>query len=132
VAHREYLPAPGYSVEGTPAPPSTYLSHVIGYMNEITQEELGRMAGRGDTSYRLGDYIGRRGLERFYESKLRGVDGWQKEVVNARGETLPELNRLLGEQDRRQEARPGSNLQLSIDVRLEEEAEKLFPAGRRG
>jgi penicillin-binding protein 2 len=131
VAHREYLRAPEYLVEGQKAPPATYLSHVLGYMNEITQEELDRLAARGDTAYRLGDYIGRRGLERFYEARLRGRDGMRKEVVNARGETIPELNRLLGEQERTVPPRPGHNLQLSIDLRLEEEAERVFP-GRAG
>ncbi|HVE86733.1 MAG TPA: penicillin-binding protein 2, partial [Myxococcales bacterium] len=131
VAHRQYLGAPERQVEGAVVPPSTYLSHVIGYLNEITQEELDKRASGGDTTYRLGDYIGRRGLERFYEPVLRGTDGWQKEVVNARGETLPELSRLLGEQDRRLEPTPGSNLQLSIDLRLEQEAERVFP-GRAG
>jgi len=131
VAHRQYKDAPQHAVEGEKAPPSTYLSHVIGYMNEITQEELDKRASGGDVTYRLGDYIGRRGLERYYEQKLRGTDGWRKEVVNARGETLPELSRLLGEQDTRLEPVRGRDLQLSIDLRLEEEAERLFP-GRAG
>ena len=131
VAHRQYLRAPDRQVEGAAAPPATYLSHVIGYMNEITQEELDKRAARGDVTYRLGDYIGRRGLERSYEDVLRGTDGWQKEVVNARGETLPELSRLLGEQDRRHEPTRGLDLRLSVDLRLEEAAEKIFP-GRAG
>jgi penicillin-binding protein 2 len=136
VAHRQYKAprkdkAAKREVEGAGAPPATYLSHVLGYMNEITQEELDKRATGGDTTYRLGDYIGRRGLERFYEQKLRGVDGWRKEVVNARGESLPELSRLLGEQERRKEPTRGADLQLSIDLRLEEEAERIFP-GRAG
>src|SRR5262245_35349070 len=73
VAHREYRPAPKYLVEGQPAPPGTYLPHVLGYMNEITQEELDARTARGDTAYRLGDYVGRRGLERSYEKELRGT-----------------------------------------------------------
>ena len=104
---------------------STVLSHVLGYMNEITQEELERLNADG-AKYALGDYIGRRGLERYFESKLRGVDGVRKEVVNARGQTIEELNDKLGENSVIP-PQAGSNVVLSIDMRLQEEAERAFP-----
>ena len=62
-------------------------------MNEITQDELDRLNAQGE-GYALGDFIGRRGVERFFERRLRGKDGSRKEVVNARGETIQELNEL--------------------------------------
>ncbi len=104
---------------------NTVLSHVLGYMNEITQEELERLNGDG-ARYALGDYIGRRGLERYFEQRLRGTDGVRKEVVNARGQTIEELNDKLGD-NAVVPPRPGSNLVLSIDMRLQEEAERAFP-----
>ncbi|WP_426750897.1 penicillin-binding protein 2 [Myxococcus sp. Y35] len=104
---------------------NTVLSHVLGYMNEITQEELERLNGDG-ARYALGDYIGRRGLERYFENRLRGTDGVRKEVVNARGQTIEELNDKLGD-NAVVPPRPGSNLVLSIDMRLQEEAERAFP-----
>ncbi|RKG69201.1 penicillin-binding protein 2 [Corallococcus sp. CA054B] len=117
-------------VEVVPVPHRNYradmvLSHVLGYMNEITQEELERLNGDG-AKYALGDYIGRRGLERYFESKLRGRDGVRKEVVNARGQTIEELNDKLGE-NAIIPPTAGSNVVLSIDMRLQEEAERAFP-----
>lgn len=117
-------------VEVAPVPHRFYrtnmvLSHVLGYMNEITQEELERLSADG-VKYALGDYIGRRGLERYFEQRLRGTDGVRKEVVNARGQTIEELNVKLGENSV-VPPRAGSNLVLSIDMRLQEEAERAFP-----
>ncbi len=103
----------------------TMLAHLLGYMNEITQEELDRQNATGG-NYALGDYIGRRGVERYFESKLRGTDGIRKEVVNARGEAIPGLNDLIGGDDVTP-PEPGQNVVLSIDSRLQEEAERLFP-----
>jgi penicillin-binding protein 2 len=117
-------------VEVVPVPHRNYrtgtvLSHVLGYMNEITQDELDRLNADG-AKYALGDYIGRRGLERYFETRLRGVDGVRKEVVNARGQTIEELNVKLGENSVVQ-PQAGSNVVLSIDMRLQEEAERAFP-----
>ncbi|HLL05590.1 MAG TPA: penicillin-binding protein 2 [Myxococcaceae bacterium] len=117
-------------VEVVPVPHRNYrtgtvLSHVLGYMNEINQDELERLNADG-AKYALGDYIGRRGLERYFESRLRGVDGVRKEVVNARGQTIEELNVKLGENSMVQ-PQAGSNMVLSIDMRLQEEAERAFP-----
>ncbi|HZI12388.1 MAG TPA: penicillin-binding protein 2 [Myxococcus sp.] len=101
------------------------LSHVLGYMNEINTEELERLNGDG-ARYAPGDYIGRRGLERYFELKLRGQDGVRREVVNARGQTIEELNGRLGP-DTVTPPTPGANLVLSIDMRLQEAAERAFP-----
>jgi len=104
---------------------SVVLSHVLGYMNEITQAELERL-NAGGSGYALGDYIGRRGLERYFEEKLRGTDGIRKEVVNARGQTIEELNVKLG-RDSVIRPVPGGNIVLSLDMRLQEAAEQAFP-----
>src|SRR5262249_11336082 len=79
-------------------------SHVLGYMNQITPEEL---AGKRDEQdpYHLGDYVGRAGLERQFESFLRGKDGYEKVVVDAKGQrkgefTIDELADLIGEKPR--------------------------------
>ena len=57
-------------------------AHLLGYAGEINEAEL---ETRKDKGYRLGDLIGRSGLERSYEEDLRGVDGHQYVVVNALG-----------------------------------------------
>jgi len=117
-------------VEVVPVPHRDYrtgsvLAHVLGYMNEITQEELERLSVEG-SRYALGDYIGRRGLERYFESTLRGRDGVRREVVNARGRVIEELQDKL-RKDAVVPSRPGNNVVLSIDMRLQEEAERSFP-----
>ena len=110
----------------------TWASHLLGYMNEIGADELERENQRIDESsgdelpYQLGDYIGRRGLERRFEAELRGVDGKQRVVVDARGNAL-RGSELIPERQRLQPSRPGKNLVLSLDWRLQEFAEKTFP-----
>lgn len=125
-AHRSELPG----VEVLATPHRNYrtghsLSHVIGYMNEITQEEIERLNGRGG-NYLLGDYIGRRGVEKAYELFLRGTDGERKQVVDAKGQPIPGLSELVGGA---QVTPPsaGNNVVLSIDARLQEEADRAFP-----
>jgi penicillin-binding protein 2 len=117
-------------VEVVPVPHRNYrtgsvLSHVLGYMNEITTDELEKLNSEGGR-YALGDYVGRRGLERYFETTVRGTDGVRKEVVNARGKVIEEFSDKLGK-DAVVPSRPGNNLVLSIDMRLQEEAERSFP-----
>ena len=128
-AHQIELPG----VDLEPVPHREYrtgnaLAHVLGYMNEITQEELSRLneTALERPPYAMGDYIGRRGVERAYEAGLRGTDGWVKQVVNARGEVMRDAK---GEILRRDEvpSRPGNTVILSIDARVQAEAERVFP-----
>ncbi len=102
----------------------TVLAHVLGYMNEVSTRELEKDYEDG-RRYHLGDYVGRAGLERSFESTLRGDDGLRRMVVDARGQSIPDLQWLIPEQEKRQT--PGNNIVLSIDLRLQEEAERLFP-----
>ncbi|MEW5853554.1 MAG: penicillin-binding protein 2 [Myxococcota bacterium] len=104
-------------------------SHTLGYMNEVSSTELQVLAELG---YQRGDYLGRRGLERTFEKVLRGVDGQEKVVVDAKGRRLPEDKaRLLLGEDRRVEAKPGNTLVLSLDMDLQRAAESAF-RGRAG
>jgi penicillin-binding protein 2 len=122
-----------------PAPHRNYRygawgSHLFGYMNEIGPEELKKaneeidQRDDGQLPYQLGDYIGRRGLERRWESRLRGIDGRRRVVVDAKGNAMGgELEDLIPEDQRYEPSRPGQNLILSLDWRLQEFAEKTFP-----
>ncbi|MCL2484933.1 MAG: penicillin-binding protein 2 [Endomicrobia bacterium] len=57
-------------------------SHVTGYTGEINAEEVARLYEQG---YKPGDYVGRGGIEQYYDRFLQGTDGgWQLEV-NAKG-----------------------------------------------
>ncbi|RKH67581.1 penicillin-binding protein 2 [Corallococcus aberystwythensis] len=105
----------------------TVLSHVLGYMNEISDRELERQAEDGNDKrpYQQGDFIGREGIEHSFESTLRGVDGVRREVVDARGQRLPHLQHLIDQEE--VTPHPGNNLVLSIDMRLQAVAENAFP-----
>ena len=127
-------------VDVIPAPHRSYrygpwAGHLFGYMNEIGADELKKAnadieeRGEGELLYQLGDYIGRRGLERRWELRLRGVDGRRRVVVDAKGNAKGgDLEDLIPEDQRFEASRPGQNLVLSLDWRLQEFAEKFFPA----
>ena len=82
-------------------------SHILGYVSEITSNELENFAG-----YRTGDRIGRGGVEESYESFLKGVDGGEVIEVDAAGNVLRVLRKV--------EPIPGKNLYLTIDSSLQE------------
>ena len=127
-------------VDVIPAPHRSYrygawAGHLFGYMNEIGADELKKAnadieeRGEGELLYQLGDYVGRRGLERRWEQRLRGVDGRRRVVVDAKGNAKGgDLEELIPEDQRFEASRPGQNLVLSLDWRLQEFAEKFFPA----
>ncbi|MCI0572834.1 MAG: penicillin-binding protein 2 [Myxococcaceae bacterium] len=103
---------------------STVLAHVLGYMNEISERELERPPPDG-RPYQPADYVGRAGLERSFEATLRGEDGVTRAVVDARGQSIAGLQWLIDEHEVL--PKPGNNLVLSIDMRLQEVAEQAFP-----
>jgi penicillin-binding protein 2 len=95
-------------------------AHLIGYLSEINALELA--SGRYHDS-RPGDYIGKFGVEKAYETPLRGQRGGRQVEVNVMGQVV----RLL----RTVEAQPGHNLYLTIDGRVQEVAESCL-AGKVG
>ena len=106
-----------------------FATHVLGFMNELSPKELER---RKDAGYRMGDRIGRRGIERVYEETLRGEDGREEVVVDAKGRRLglAWAEDLLGP-ERYQAAQPGDSVVLSIDRQMQQMAENQF-LGRAG
>lgn len=83
------------------------LSHFLGYTGRIDQKELAKL----QSEYQPTDYIGKLGLEKQYETLLRGVPGGEQTEVDAMGRTI----KLLASK----QAEPGSNLVLSIDKDLQ-------------
>lgn len=110
-------------------------AHVLGYVGEIDPMALEAERLRGNPEhYELGDSIGRDGLERTLETSLRGHDGTEKVVVDAKGrrQEAQAVDALLGPH-RRKEPRPGHNVFLSIDLKLQQTAEQVFlKHGRAG
>jgi penicillin-binding protein 2 len=106
--------------------------HLIGYMNEVGPDELHRLndelarGGSPQGPYLLGDYTGRRGLEKRFEREMRGVDGKRRIAVDAKGREKE--GDFIAEENRVVQATPGHNLVLSLDWRLQTLAEKSFPA----
>ena len=113
---------------------ASFGGHLIGYMNEAGPEELKKLneevqrSGTGQGPYLLGDYVGRRGLERKFERDLRGIDGKERVPVDAKGRRKDDADELIPAALRLVRSEPGKNLVLSIDWRLQEFAEKTFPA----
>lgn len=110
----------------------TLAAHVLGYMNEISGEELAAREKQGERGYQLGDYIGRRGIEQLFEQELRGEDGAQKQVVDVKGRRLPGADHWLGKGDRVKLPISGHNLVLSIDLDLQRAAEEAFAGQTAG
>ena len=121
-AHRDALP--GITVESIPE--RTYLqgtlaSHVLGYIGEISPEELEKQAKSedpADVTYKLGDLVGKVGLEKEYDEVLRGTDGYQQVEVNAGGRPVSELNTV--------EPKAGNSLVLTIDADLQRALENAM------
>ncbi len=106
-------------------------------MNQITPEELADRRQRADSlNYHLGDYVGRAGLERQWESFLRGKDGIERIVVDAKGQRkdgaeLEALDSLLGG-PQRTEPEPGDDLVTSIDLDLQKTVEAALAKHKSG
>lgn len=95
------------------------LAHVLGYLSEINEKELA-----DNNKYGLGDLVGRLGIEQSYESKLRGVNGEELVEVDALGKKI----RSLGVT----EPKPGADITLTIDSRLQKLVADDFPSGKKG
>jgi penicillin-binding protein 2 len=89
--------------------------HLVGYLGEINSQELagGKYPGR-----RRGDLIGKFGAEKAYENFLQGERGGRQVEVNANGRVVRILTTVA--------AKPGQNIRLTIDYRLQKKAESLL------
>jgi penicillin-binding protein 2 len=84
---------------------------VLGYVGEVSQADLARPGSK----YRPGDLIGKFGIEKEYNSILRGRDGMKRVVVNSRGQEVGTLGTV--------DALPGHDLRLTLDLNLQLTAE---------
>ena len=116
---------PGFNLQERPIRvyPFNAAAHIMGYVGEVDSEIL----KRSNNYYQLGDYVGRSGLEQYYEKELmgqRGIEFWLKD----------NKNRLVGHyQDKNLDtpAVAGKNLHTYMDIELQQLAEKLL-AGKTG
>src|SRR5271163_1553798 len=107
------LELPGVSLQVTPRRHYLYDSlaaHLLGYVGEVTVKDLNRLP-----DYRMGDDIGKFGLERSWESTLRGDSGGQEIEVDSIGRRLRMLREIP--------ERPGNSVVMTIDLDLQRVAE---------
>lgn len=99
-------------------------AHMIGYMREVDGETL---ADHPEAGYRAGDRLGAVGVERRWESYLRGQRGFRRYIrKKARRERVEDLEeRYLGE-EHLQEPAPGRDISLTFDIELVRSAEKAM------
>ncbi|HET6282662.1 MAG TPA: penicillin-binding protein 2, partial [Polyangia bacterium] len=120
---------PGVKIVSVPRrdyPHGNLSPHVLGFMNEISAEEL---RSKKEEGYRAGDLIGRTGVERQFEGYLRGRAGFEKVVVDRRG--LPKTNiRELIEGPVKQPAVPGNHVFLTLDLDVQRIAERALRGQR--
>lgn len=90
-------------------------SHLFGYMGEINRSEL-----KSDLfkDYRMGDVIGKTGLEKVLEGSLKGMDGVRQVEVNSLGRIIEQVSH--------QPPAPGNRIVLTIDYDLQKVLEEAF------
>ncbi|MBI2443198.1 MAG: hypothetical protein HYV40_04820 [Candidatus Levybacteria bacterium] len=97
------------------------LTHVLGYIGQISSDEL------KDALFALYDYadwVGKEGIEKQYESILRGVSGKQLLEVDASGKTVRELGQT--------DPLPGQDITLTIDAAFQDATYKAMKNVKRG
>ena len=92
----------------------TAAAHALGYLSEASPEQIKGI----EKEYRLGDWMGQKGIEGSYEKLLAGIDGQRRVVVDSHGREIAEEERV--------EARPGQNVFLTLDLGLQRIAENFF------
>ena len=96
-------------------PHSELTSHLLGYVRRVSEADLDRLTEKGlRARYINSDWIGKRGIEAFYESKLRGQLGLNHVEVDSRGTELRVLDR--------QHPVGGEDVFLTIDLALQKAA----------
>lgn len=90
------------------------MAHILGYVSSVSEKDV-----KDDPLLEVpGFKIGKSGIEKFYEKRLRGKGGNLKSEVNAYGRVMKEIEK--------KEGIPGERIDLTIDARLQEKAYDLF------
>lgn len=92
-------------------PFASLFTHVLGYVGRISAADQVTLDRQ---NYRATNYIGKSGVEAYYEPLLHGRSGFQQVETNAAGRVV----RVIRQQD----ASSGDNLHLSLDLQLQRSA----------
>ncbi|MFN4034037.1 MAG: penicillin-binding protein 2 [Fimbriimonadales bacterium] len=112
-------------------PHGKLFAHLIGYVGQISQEELKEYSARPEETsdwlrmrlYDGGDFVGKNGVERAYEFHLHGKPGGEQVEVTPSGRRVRTLQEF--------EPTPGNRVVMSIDLRLQQKAYELLQ-GHKG
>ncbi len=112
---------PGISIQEEPIrfyPNGALLAHAIGYIAQIDENELSKRPDR-----KLGDLVGKYGIEKLFDDILRGVDGKIIFGVDRFGKPI---NPDYAKNAISIESVPGKNLYLTIDLDLQKATEEAL------
>ncbi|SEK52833.1 peptidoglycan glycosyltransferase [Pseudoxanthomonas sp. GM95] len=90
------------------------MAHIIGYVGRVDEADLQQL---GEVNSAL-THMGKSGLERYYEQQLRGKVGYEKVETNVEGRALGVVGRVP--------AQAGTDLKLSIDIKLQQAMTEAF------
>ncbi|MCT4618579.1 MAG: penicillin-binding transpeptidase domain-containing protein [Marinisporobacter sp.] len=111
------LPGVNIEVEPTRAYPNKQLaSHILGYLGKISDTEKDKFTK--ELGYLPNDLVGKDGIERVYEEKLKGKDGAKYVEVDVYGRLINVL--------REEKPEKGKTIYLSIDAKLQRVAEEAL------
>jgi len=125
IIEEEHLQLPGVVVELEPLREyisSTLVSHVVGYVGHIPEQEAESYLDRTDADYDANDIVGLTGVELTFEDELRGRKGRRHIEVDVTGREIGIIGVPV-------EPVPGHNLVLTIDVDLQAVAEEVLRKG---
>ncbi len=112
------LEFPELAIEHEPRrfyPFGSLAAHVLGYLQEISPEEVNSGEFKPKS---FGELVGKTGLERIYERWLQGENGKRRDIVDS-------LGRIHGEYDR-VEPKPGQDIHLTLDFDLQKKCEAML------
>lgn len=102
--------------------PNPIAAHILGYVSEVGETDI-----ENDPYYKMGDYIGKSGIEKAYESVLRGKKGKRVVLVDVHNREMGSYNN--GAED--EVAVPGTSIWCTLDMQLQRYGEELM-ANKRG
>lgn len=97
-------------------------AQLLGYVGEVTKEELERLEKSKDRDIRGGEKIGKTGVEAAFDGYLRGTPGAAQLRVDSLGQPL-------GPFETRRPSQAGYNLRLTLDLGLQRTAERALREG---
>lgn len=96
---------------------TTYAAHILGTVGRLYKEDWDQLKGQG---YDMDDWIGKDGAELAFEKYLKGTDGRRVVSSNSDGKITGEFYS--------EEPEPGSTVELTIDLKLQEAVENTLAA----